>query len=89
MVKDLIGRSPVRHPGVERIQDHILAAWIEELGQILAGRVINDCRLSSLAELDEKLADQGGLAGSRVTDDQEMLPLVPASDANLLTVITF
>ena len=53
VVEDLIGRGPVRHASVERIQENVLAPGIEELGQILACRVIDNGSLSPLADLDK------------------------------------
>ena len=75
LAAQLLGRVPVRHPGIKRIEDDVAAMRVVELLHKLAGRVIDDGAVTSRIDLVEHLANDARLAAAGVADDQEMLVL--------------
>src|ERR1017187_4353445 len=62
----LIAQSPIRTPGVKRIQDQVAALWIVELAYKVHRRVVDDGALSALLDLAQELPDGGRLAAAGV-----------------------
>ena len=67
----LLGRIPVGHPGIERIEYDVAAVWVVELLHELAGGVIDDGAVAARIHLIEHLANDARFAGPGVADDQE------------------
>ena len=56
---ELLGRSPIGAPGVERVQDDITAAEVQKAPREFKGRIIDDCGLASRLDLAKQLQDDG------------------------------
>src|SRR5271154_1228787 len=68
-------RIPIGHPGIEWVENNVAAVRIVELLDEFAGWVINDCAVTSCLHLVEHLANDAGLPGAGVPNDQKMLVL--------------
>src|SRR5579884_753731 len=81
-MENLVRRGPIGHPGIERIEDHIVAVRVIELGQVFLGRIVDDGRLIAVADLAQDLANEGRLAASGVPHEKDVLALMPAGDTD-------
>jgi hypothetical protein len=80
----LLGRSPVRAAGVQRIQNDVaVLAVIEPLNE-LAGRIVDDGRVTPLFDLHEYLHDEPGLARAGVAHQLDVLPFGEPGNAHEL-----
>jgi len=62
VLSDLLGRSPVRAAGVERIENDVAALFIVEPLDILAGRIVDDGGMTAVPDLRKDLGDEGRFA---------------------------
>ena len=81
LAPQLLRRAPERHPGVERIEHDVAAMRVVKLLHKLTGRVVDDGALAALCDLKEHLADDAGFARAGVADDEKMLVLGVARNA--------
>src|SRR6266496_1744287 len=72
---------PVRHPGIERIQDDVAAMFVVELLHKLARRIVDDGDIAACIDLIEHLADDARFARAGVSNDEEVLVLGIARNA--------
>ena len=80
----LLGRPPVRAAGVQRIQNDVaVLAVIEPLNE-LAGRIVDDGRMTPFFDLHEYLHDEPGLARARVAHQLDVLPFGEPGNAHEL-----
>jgi hypothetical protein len=75
-VHDLIRGRPVGHACVERTKDGVIPIWVIELRQIFLGRIVDDRGFFTIRDLNQELPDEGGLARTGVTDEEEVLALL-------------
>src|SRR5579875_248725 len=81
-MENLVRRGPVRHAGIERIEDHVVAVRVIELGQVFLGRIVDDGGFLAVADLAQDLANEGRLAASGIADEKDVLALMPAGDTD-------
>src|ERR1035437_9808231 len=82
-----LGRSPIGAAAVERIENNVTAAFVVKPFNELAGRVIDNGRVTARLNLAQHLHDDGCLATSGVADNLEMLVLSPQRNAEHLPAL--
>jgi hypothetical protein len=77
-VQEFISGTPVWHPRVQRIQDHIPAALIQKLREVFSGRIVDNRGLIAILDLGQELTNQGRLSRAGIPDNQEVLTFILA-----------
>src|SRR5262245_54029854 len=68
-------RRPVRAPSIQRVQDNVPTIWRVKLTGEFKRRVIDDRGVATCVDLLQQLSNQGGLAGSGITHNQNVTRL--------------
>jgi len=86
LVLHFVTRRPVRHSGVQRIQDHVAGPRLVKLRRVFERRIVHDRGFSALFHLHEDLPDQRRFACARVADHEEVRAFPLARHAHHLAL---